>query len=276
MTEDAGYLLANAQAEAGVRFSALASLFDPPTFRHLRGLGLGAGWRCWEVGAGGRSVPRWLAYQVGPAGRVLATDVDVSWMTADDQPDDTVDETADDAAGYEVARHDVGAEPPPAEIFDLVHARLVLVHVPNRDAALRAMVSVVRPGGWLLLEDADPALQPLSCPDEYGPEQRLANHLRRGFRSLLAQRGADLAYGRTLPRLLRAAGLVDVRADAFFPIASPACVQLERATVAQIRARLVANGLATEEDIKQHLANLDDGRLDPTPAPMISAWGRKP
>src|SRR3954454_3844535 len=60
------------------------------------------------------------------------------------------------------------------------------------------------------------------CPDEYGPEQRLANKLRFGFRSLLAQRGADLGYGRKLPRLLREAGLIDVKADAFFPIASPA------------------------------------------------------
>ncbi|WP_407286888.1 hypothetical protein [Streptomyces sp. BP-8] len=31
--------------------------------------------------------------------------------------------------------------------------------------------------------DADPALQPPACPDEYGPEQRLANRIRRGFRT---------------------------------------------------------------------------------------------
>src|SRR5664279_6322511 len=69
------------------------------------------------------------------------------------------------------------------------------------------MVAALRPGGWLVLEDADPALQPLICPDEYGPAQQLANRLRRGFRTLLAQRGAELAFGRTLPRLLRQAGL---------------------------------------------------------------------
>ena len=78
----------------------------------------------------------------------------------------------------EVRRHDVGADEPPAEAFDLVHARLVLVHVTGRDRALRSMVECLRPGGWLLLEDADPALQPLLCPDEYGPEQRLANRVR--------------------------------------------------------------------------------------------------
>src|SRR5664280_1942590 len=95
------------------------------------------------------------------------------------------------------------------------------------------MVAALRPGGWLVLEDADPALQPLICPDEYGPAQQRANRLRRGFRTLLAQRGAELAFGRTLPRLLRQAGLVDVEADGFFPVTSPACAVLETATVRQ-------------------------------------------
>ncbi|NJC72317.1 methyltransferase domain-containing protein [Planosporangium thailandense] len=264
MAEDSGYLLDNQQAEAGTRFDALATLFNPSTFRHLDALGVTAGWRCWEVGAGGPGVPSWLAARVGPAGHVLATDIDVSWMTA-----------AGDA-GFEIRRHDVGAEPPPGDGFDLVHARLVLVHVPQRDAALAAMVSALRPGGWLLVEEADPAMQPLVCPDESGPPQRLANKLKRDFRTLMAARGVDLAYGRTLPRLLRDGGLADVGADAYFPIAGDACALLEKATVAQIRARLVAAGLATDDEIDQHLANVEAGLLDLATSPMISAWGRRP
>ncbi|WP_406135434.1 methyltransferase domain-containing protein [Streptomyces sp. NBC_01089] len=264
---DRGYLLDNQQAEAGVRFDALAELFDPVTFRHVDGLGITDGMRCWEIGAGGPSVPKGLAARVGPAGTVLATDIDTSWT-----------EAALTSAGgtIEVLRHDVAADPPPPGGFDLVHARLVLVHVTDRAEALRRMVRALRPGGWLLVEDADPGLQPLLCPDESGPEQRLANRLRTGFRELMAARGADLAYGRTLPRLLREAGLDDVRADAYFPLTSPACTRLEAATVRQIRARLVAAGLATDQEIDQHLANVATGRLDLATSPMISAWGRRP
>ena len=138
------------------------------------------------------------------------------------------------------------------------------------------MIRSLRPGGWLVIEDADPALQPLICPDEYGPAQELANRLRQGFRTLMAGRGAELAFGRTLPRLLRAAGLDAVEADAFFPITSPACTTLELATVQQIRARLTTAGLATEAEIEQHLANVAEGTLDLATAPLISAWGRKP
>ena len=57
---------------------------------------------------------------------------------------------------------------PPTEL-DLVHARLVLTHVPQREAALTSMIAALRSGGWILVEDADPGLQPLLCPDDYGP-----------------------------------------------------------------------------------------------------------
>ncbi|MEV1084531.1 methyltransferase [Streptomyces sp. NPDC050211] len=263
MTRSDGYLLDNRQTEAAERFAAFATLFDPTTFRHLEGFGIGPGWRCWEVGAGGTSVVSWLAKKVGPTGKVVATDIDISRLTSAARPP------------VEVRVHDVGADEPPGDGFDLVHARLILVHVPDRERALRSMVKALRPGGRLLIEDADPALQPLACPDEYGPDQQLANRLRTGFRQLLADRGADLAYGRTLPRLLREAGLRGVEADAYFPVASPACAALESATIRQIRDQLVTADLATEADIDRHLANVGSGTMDLATAPMISAWGRR-
>ncbi|MEV7884871.1 methyltransferase domain-containing protein [Streptomyces sp. NPDC002817] len=263
MTRTDGYLLDNQQTEAAERFDAFAALFDPTTFRHLESFGIGPGWRCWEVGAGGTSVVSWLAKKVGPTGRVVATDIDTSRLAPAARPP------------VEVRVHDVGAEEAPGEGFDLVHARLVLVHVPDRERALRSMAGSLRPGGRLLIEDADPALQPLTCPDDHGPAEQLANRLRQGFRRLLADRGADLSYGRRLPRLLREAGLHRVEADAYFPLSSPACAALESATIRQIRGQLVTAGLATDDDIDQHLANVAAGGMDLATAPMISAWGRK-
>jgi len=261
-----GYLLDNARVEAGERFVWLAELFDPVTRGHVERLGVRAGSRCWEVGAGGRSIPEALAAAVGPTGYVLATDIDPSWLTADGGH-----------LGYEVRRHDVAADPPPEPgTFDLVHARLVLVHVPDRARALATMAAALRPGGWLLVEDADTALQPLACLDDSGPAQRRANRLRDAFRELLARRGADLRYGRTLPRALREAGLVDVAAAGSFPVGGPACNRLEASTIRHVRGELLAAGLADDAEIDAHLAAIDAGELDLTLAPLISAWGRRP
>jgi SAM-dependent methyltransferase len=262
VNRDDEYLLANASAGAARRLRLLAEVFDPVTFRHFDALGVGDGWRCWEVGAGGDSVVHELARHVGVDGEVVATDLDPSHIAA--HPD------------VEVLTHDVAADPPPGGDFDLIHARLVLVHVREREAALTAMVSALRPGGWLLIEDADPALQPLACVDEQGPAEQLANHLRRGFRQLMADRGADLAFGRTLPRRLREAGLEQVAADGYFPLSSPAGRALEAATLEQVGDQLIADGLATREQLSDHLDRLGQGSIDVTMAPMISAWGTKP
>jgi SAM-dependent methyltransferase len=264
---DDRYLLPNAEEAAAERFAAFTELFDPSTFAHMDHLGLASGWRCWEVGAGGDSVVRWLAGRVGLEGHVLATDIDITRTRA---------ATDGDSPHVEVRSHDVAHDPPPDGQFDLVHARLVLVHIPERERALAAMVGALRPGGWLFLEDADPALQPLSSLEVRGAEQELANRLRSGFRELMASRGVDLAYGRTLPRLLREVGLVEVRADAAFPVAHPACARLETATIHLIASQLLEHGIATSEEIDLHLANVAARRLDLTQPPMIAAWGRRP
>jgi len=257
-----GYLLDNRALETEHRFDSLAALFNPVTFRHFEMLGIAEGWHCWEVGVGGPSVPLWLAERVAPAGHVLATDIDIRW--AQEIGSDFV----------EVRRHDVANDDPPAEAFDLVHARLVLIHVPQREQALERMVAALRPGGWLLVEDFDPAMQRFACPDAYGPEQRLANKVRDGFRSLLVERGADLEFARRLPRLFRGAGLVEVHADAYIPLALPAGVELEKANVNQVRDQLIAGGHATVGEIEEYLTALEARRLDVATAPLISVWGR--
>ncbi|NUO61265.1 MAG: methyltransferase domain-containing protein, partial [Hamadaea sp.] len=248
---DQGYLLDNARREAGERFTWLAELFDGVTRGHVDRLGMKAGWRCWEVGAGGPSIPEALAKAVGPTGYVLATDINPTWLAPD--------------RGYEVLRHDIVADPPPQSgRFDLVHARLVLVHVPDRARALATMVAALRPGGWLLVEDADTELQPLACLDEVGPAQRRANRLRRAVRELMTRRGADMRYGRTLPQALRTAGLVEVAASGNFPVGGLACDRLEAATVRMVRTELLAAGLADDAEIDAHLAAIEAGELDLT------------
>lgn len=262
-----GHLLDHRRAETGQCSDAFAALFDRTTFRHMEGFGLGSGWRCWEVGADGASVVSWLAKKVGPTGKVIATDTDVSCLSW------AVPSVV--RPPVEVFVHRVGVDQPPGEGFDLVHARLSLVHAPDRERALWSMIKALRPGGRLLIEDADPALQPLACLEEADPEHQLANRLRQAVRALLAERGVDPAHGRRLPRLLRAAGLRGVEADAYFPVAAPACAALETSTIQRLRADLVTANLATDDEIDSHLANVASGTMDIATAPLISAWGRR-
>src|SRR3954447_14288462 len=102
------YLFDNQAQQAPDRFGALASLFDTVTYRHLDELGLTTGQRCWDVGAGGGTVARWMAERVGAEGYVFATDLDVQWLEQNLQ-----------APNVTVARHDVLTDAVPHPSFDL-------------------------------------------------------------------------------------------------------------------------------------------------------------
>ena len=123
----------------------------PSTTRHLDRLGITAGWRCWEVGAGGPSVPTWMAGRVGLSGEVLATDIDISWIA--------------NAAAFDVLRHDVAADDGPRARFDLVHARLVLTHVPIGPRPCVDGSPRCDPAGGWSSRTSTSSLQPAACLD---------------------------------------------------------------------------------------------------------------
>src|ERR1700737_4409193 len=114
------YVLDNAAREAADRFPALSATFDQGTIRHLQDLGVGPGWDCLEVGGGGGSIAAWLAQRVGPGGHVLVTDIDPRFLESLHLPN------------TEISRHNIATDPLAQAAFDLVHARLVLVHVVER------------------------------------------------------------------------------------------------------------------------------------------------
>jgi SAM-dependent methyltransferase len=207
-------------------------------------------------------VPEWLAEQVGPSGYVLASDIDITML----------DETPD--RHFDVRRHDLTEDAPPTGGFDLVHARLVLEHLPDPSVALTTLVAALRPEGWLLLESSDPKLQPLACPDGVEPAHALANKLRKALWDLMAQR-TRLDLGRTLPRRLRDVGLADVNAEVAFDLGGSRARRMQHTLIAHARPALIAAGLADAGEIDRHLADLDATDLEIAVFPIVSAWGRK-
>ena len=75
MNEPGEYAFPNAAQGQRERLQALEAVLDPGTVQQLGDRGVGLEWACLEVGAGAGSIARWLAEQVGPHGRVLATDL---------------------------------------------------------------------------------------------------------------------------------------------------------------------------------------------------------
>jgi SAM-dependent methyltransferase len=197
---------------------------------------------------------------------VLATDIDVRWL-----------EQRLQAPNVEVRRHDVVEDALPDSCFDIAHERLVLVHLRERATALRNLVTSLRPGGWLLLEDFDSDIAPDAFPAADSAEAELGNKMARSIRALLTRRGADTALGHKLPRLLRDAGLEQIGADAYQAIeAGDAIRQLQRANIRQVDAALLEQGLMSRPEVERYLALLDSQTISPSSPLLVSAWGRRP
>jgi 2-polyprenyl-3-methyl-5-hydroxy-6-metoxy-1,4-benzoquinol methylase len=124
------------------RLRGIESLPDSSTRRIPADRGVRPGWSCLEVGRGAGGVAIWLAEQVGSSGHVPAIDLDTRFVDAG--PDN-----------LEVRQPDLVTDELERGAFDLVHARAVLEHIPQREIALERMIAALKPGGWLVIEDVD-------------------------------------------------------------------------------------------------------------------------
>ena len=184
------YTLDNRWEAARERLGTLEVSCDPFTASHLDKVGVGAGWHCLEVGGGAGSVARMLCERVGPDGHVLAVDLEPTLLADVEAPN------------LEVRRLDVVVDELPEAAFDLVHTRLVLVHIPQRDELIPKLVRSLRPGGVLLLEECDLTEALAADDDVFRPA------FEAMYRPLVEEAGLALFWAPT--GRLQLAGAVDV------------------------------------------------------------------
>jgi SAM-dependent methyltransferase len=261
-TLPAGYALDPAWHAERDRLDSLTSLFDPRTLGLCERLGLAAGWHCLDAGAGTGSLATALAERVGPTGSVTALDSDTRFLAPLES--ERLKVIAADLAGGSL----------PVAGFDLVHARLVLEHLPERDRVLTALAAAVRPGGWLLVEDFD-----WSTAMVVDPPSEVHERIALACLTLFSAHAYDPHYGRRLPRALAAAGLVEggthaesvqVRAD------RERGVPQWELLVDQLAPGLLAHGLLDEDDLERFHALWHDGESVCFAPLLISSWARKP
>lgn len=257
------YVFANASPQAPVRLNLLSTLYDDGSKKYLEAVGVSEGWRCLEIGAGQGSIAAWLSDRVGRAGLIVATDLDTRMLDKLKRPN------------VSVLGHDISSDPLPRDAFDLVHTRLVLMHVRNRNRALDTLAAALRPGGWFVGEEYD-AMSTLADPSVNASEALLKTGV--AMRRLMTERGVDLRYGRSLADRLHAQGFVDVTAEGTMAIwrgGSPGADFL-RASYEQLAEAMLRAGYVTEQELHDDLARLNDPAVS-VPSPILwSVRGRRP
>jgi SAM-dependent methyltransferase len=268
---ESGYLLGSGRTERE-RLLYQGELFRPEAERLLDDCGVRRGWRAFDMGCGPLGVLDLLADRVGPDGEAVGLDIDPRMVEMARQ---TVAERG--LTNVRLSRGDGGAvndEPPGS--FDLAHTRLVLMNVPHPRAVLDQMVSLVRPGGMVAVQDVDWITR--ICEPAHPAWDRVIQVLAELWR----RQGMDVRIGRRLPAMLRRAGLVNVRAHAsvrLFGRDDPyQTLMVYRAE--QCRDALLEHGLITGAELDACLAalstHLDDPETMVMHATLFQAWGEVP
>ena len=264
--QDQRYMFDAAWQAEQKRLTALENIWDPYTFSNLAALDLPDDARCLEAGAGSGSVAAWLSKRLGPAGRVIATDLDTRFLQA----------KAAGMPNIEVRSHDITRDGIEEGAYDLVHCRLLLSHLPAHEAALRRMTAALRPGGWLLVEEFD-HVSFLPDPACDAATQIAWNAWLEAFKRLSAVRGLDLPYGRRLPSLLTAQGLVEVHAEGrtLFERGGVEGRDLLLLSIQSLRKSLVGTGAIDDTGVDRMVAMLSDPAFRWQSQIMVAARGRK-
>ena len=250
-------------ADEYARIHAAESLFDEGTKRLIGALDIALGARCLEVGAGGGSIADWLCALVGEAGQVVATDIDTRSL-----------EAIQGRANLEVRHHDIVVDPVEIGHYDLVHARLVLEHLPEREAVLEKLVLALRPGGWIVVEDVD-YVSGVPVSDLGAVEHEHTQSVRL---NVFSASGVAHHLGRELPARLRAHGLEDVRNEGRVWVmeGGSAGARWFGISMAHLRGRLVGPDRLTDGEVDRMLELFEDPDWAAFSPIMVTAWGRMP
>jgi SAM-dependent methyltransferase len=233
--------------------------------------GLGPGMSCLDVGCGPGEVMRLMAERIGPTGRVMGIDVDGKLgREALSVPT---------SKGYRQCSFIEGNLECLGQIdsdrFDLVFARLLLMHLEDPILALRKMYCQVRPGGRIVVQDyyfptidSHPAAKPL---DEF----------KKVFFGVYDKAGRETRMGIKLPGLFIEAGIgapdgTDVTGHL---LAMRVGAEMLAAVYRSVLPLALKHGVTTEErsgSFFEEIRKLAESRCYLLWPSLVSAWRQKP
>lgn len=243
------------------RLRLIEEALDRWTFARLEQTGIAAGWRCLELGPGGGSIMKWMGDAVGTGGVVVGVDRSTSHLHELSGPP------------YQIVESDfLDAEL--NDPFDLVHCRYVLIHNLAAEKMLTRLCQLLKPGGFLVVEEPDFTSARLLGGNGSEAQQRVNNAICRMFEN----KGLNPRYGLDLPGKITAQGVQIVHSDAQLHVApgGSSVARMMAASQQALADEYVATGEASDSDIEQYVRSADDRQFWTVYYCTVSIVAQKP
>ena len=249
--EIARYTLATGEAAAN-RLEVLHEIWGPVTRETAIKAGMGPGMKVADFGCGVGTVSVMFAELVGPEGRVTSLD-----LSAGQVEQARLRAARSGHANITFIEASATESGLPADTFDFVYCRFLLLHLPNPYAGLAEMKRVLKPGGVLIVEDAD-------LSSGYSVPKCAIDHFGELYVRLGESRGLDYRLGRRLYQIVVESGF----ADPTVRLNQPAYTRgRERRafewSLAEAADALIGAGLCTRTELDTILADMKTAADDP-------------
>jgi SAM-dependent methyltransferase len=250
------------------RLKLLSRVMHESTAALLDRAGIEEGMTCLDIGCGSGDVTIELARRVGPTGKAVGADIDSTKLDLCRADAQSLDITNVEYRTIDVREHPASGE------FDVVHARFLLTHLNDPEAAVEAFYHHLKPGGRVIVQDID-----FTGHFVY-PESRAFRRFHELYCTAVRKRGGDPDIGPRLPLLLKQRGFADVKVIVTQPVGFEGEVKLLNAlTMENIADAVLEDQLATRDEIDETVRELYEYAADEMTiagAPrIVQAWGRK-
>lgn len=241
----------------------------PDTLSLFQRAGLTKGMRCLDIGCGGGEVTMQMANLVGSEGSATGIDMDGVKLGLGRRAS-----AERGIANAEFREVNVDEWNEPGE-YDVVYSRALLHHLSRPVDLLRRMWAGVRPGGLLLVEDADFGG---CCCD---PPNAAYDFYVRVYCEVVKRNGGDPTVGRKLYRYCLEEGIPDPRLSVVQSLhLDSESRRLSLSTLEGSADAIVSAGIASAAEVTEALAKLEEASEDPRSflsGPRIfQIWSRRP
>lgn len=220
------------------RLQLIERIFDPKSKRRILSSGITSGWRCLEVGAGAGSIARWMSEIVGESGKVVAVDLDTKYIDNIDLPN------------VEVIKADIRNLSLENHSFDVIHARYVLIHISDFRLALANMIKLLKPDGWLVLEEPDFG----AARAIVGQGIESVNRINQSIWQMFENREMDHAFGLKLPAIAQKFNLhlLSIENDTHLANGGTDIAKMMKMSALQLSEKYISTGKSTLDDIEKY------------------------
>lgn len=247
MPASTDYIFSNTQNLKELeRLQAIEQIFDPKTRELILTTGITEKWQCLEVGAGAGAIAKWLATVVGDSGKVVAVDLDTRFLANIKSPN------------IEVLEADFCHLALESQSFNLIHARCLLIHIPDFQLALSKMVDLLKPGGWLVIEEPDFSVAKAIAGDSQMCQS--VKQLNFAIEKMFADRGSDYALGGKLPEILQKYDWQKLSVENYAPVSlgRSEIAKMMKISAMQLTEKYIATGRASYSDVNNYCLFADD------------------